>query len=1098
MIVGANGCGKTTVIECLKYATTGILPPGAKNGQAFVHDPKCSGTSEVKAAIKLRFQARNGSTMVVVRSFQVTQLKASLRFKALDGTLRTADAEGVKKSNSIRCQELNKMLPEFLGVPQPILENVIFCHQEESNWPLQEGSIVKKKFDDIFESSRYTKALEAIKKVSKQYYDKGKDIKADVARLAAYMAQANEHKSDLIMTEEKKKKTIENIEALQNDIEVHTAELVEVEMLAREIHGIEQDCLRIEGELSKKTFMLEEKRNVMPYVLDDLDEVIRQWLEEHESSVNQANIDAQAHRNEEKELVTKLEALKDEVNGLISDLGAARCRQGDLMASRSKSKEESKAICTKYPALNATEKDIEEKLLAHLLSIKENLDAHRVKTRETEIRAQQEVSKLEARYDANLRSKESLQRQFSDAESELKLVKAELQQIQQRGIDLPGMEEAREKKDLILKALADLDGSNSSSSSFRELQAKVSQAQKDISALGVDISSDYRALTSAREMAGEQRDLETKLARIEKDKKQLAANVGVSMDAILGEILDVQLDADATGVSELNAASMDINSKLADAERCLDVSRSRSEDCRSLKAFKQAEVDRFIEELETIHDEINNNLASGLLETAEKAAKDAEEIRLLRVQMMEEHGLDKEPQKFRLPPATFCTQDVVPALEFLRSLDSELSYQKGMLTGRSKHIKSISKSMKAILAAHQVDRNSPLGHCQFCGQTLNEKAAEFMAQLSSGEHKKLLAGVNSMREKVIPVLETLTTLGDKWKKHTDLDQDRKSKEEKVGLAPTLVEEAQASALEATEAEIEAEEVVSKLRKALSSVNQLLGDVGRIAKDEREVDVMRRRLSEGDPSLEGRTLSEIEQGMKEKQNKQEHIRNQVDGWREELQSLERRKMVLITAKGDAEIQSREVEGLYEKKSAVEARKAGVQERVDGFQSQLSDLIADDIPLKQLIDAKASSLSKIRIENQQIDSSLSESVGVASEHLKQLQHNNDILKETKSANIDSQIIALNEEQARVEEEIKRCEEHLADVRKRTESIEKGFAEEDKYKTLAKGTLELRCLETQVKHLHEELQMAKAKSSLTNVDGGDPNARIKGLNAAIMEVR
>ena len=42
MIVGANGCGKTTIIECLKYACTGTLPPGARNGQSFVHDPKAS------------------------------------------------------------------------------------------------------------------------------------------------------------------------------------------------------------------------------------------------------------------------------------------------------------------------------------------------------------------------------------------------------------------------------------------------------------------------------------------------------------------------------------------------------------------------------------------------------------------------------------------------------------------------------------------------------------------------------------------------------------------------------------------------------------------------------------------------------------------------------------------------------------------------------------------------------------------------------------------------------------------------------------------------------------------------------------------------
>lgn len=40
---------------------------------------------------------------------------------------------------------------------QAILENVIFVHQEESSWPLDEGSVLKKKFDDIFSATKYTK-----------------------------------------------------------------------------------------------------------------------------------------------------------------------------------------------------------------------------------------------------------------------------------------------------------------------------------------------------------------------------------------------------------------------------------------------------------------------------------------------------------------------------------------------------------------------------------------------------------------------------------------------------------------------------------------------------------------------------------------------------------------------------------------------------------------------------------------------------------------------------------------------------------------------------------------------------------------------------
>lgn len=40
------------------------------------------------------------------------------------------------------------------GVSKAILENVIFCHQEESNWPLSEPTPLKKKFDDIFEATK--------------------------------------------------------------------------------------------------------------------------------------------------------------------------------------------------------------------------------------------------------------------------------------------------------------------------------------------------------------------------------------------------------------------------------------------------------------------------------------------------------------------------------------------------------------------------------------------------------------------------------------------------------------------------------------------------------------------------------------------------------------------------------------------------------------------------------------------------------------------------------------------------------------------------------------------------------------------------------
>jgi DNA repair protein RAD50 len=45
-------------------------------------------------------------------------------------------------------------IPTLLGVSKAVLENVIFCHQEDSYWPLAEPAALKKKFDDIFEATR--------------------------------------------------------------------------------------------------------------------------------------------------------------------------------------------------------------------------------------------------------------------------------------------------------------------------------------------------------------------------------------------------------------------------------------------------------------------------------------------------------------------------------------------------------------------------------------------------------------------------------------------------------------------------------------------------------------------------------------------------------------------------------------------------------------------------------------------------------------------------------------------------------------------------------------------------------------------------------
>ena len=80
-----------TIIECLKYATTGEQPPNSRGG-AFIHDPKIANEKEVKAQVKLRFFAANGQLMLTVRNLSVTLKKTGgVTMKTLENILSVAE-----------------------------------------------------------------------------------------------------------------------------------------------------------------------------------------------------------------------------------------------------------------------------------------------------------------------------------------------------------------------------------------------------------------------------------------------------------------------------------------------------------------------------------------------------------------------------------------------------------------------------------------------------------------------------------------------------------------------------------------------------------------------------------------------------------------------------------------------------------------------------------------------------------------------------------------------------------------------------------------------------------------------------------------------
>ena len=80
---------------------------------------------------------------------------------------------------------------------QPILEYVIFCHQEDTLWPFCEAKQLKEILDDIFQTAEFQKVLDQIKKDVKEI-DKENPHQAKVLEGIESQEFSKDHRKSII------------------------------------------------------------------------------------------------------------------------------------------------------------------------------------------------------------------------------------------------------------------------------------------------------------------------------------------------------------------------------------------------------------------------------------------------------------------------------------------------------------------------------------------------------------------------------------------------------------------------------------------------------------------------------------------------------------------------------------------------------------------------------------------------------------------------------------------------------------------------------------------------------------------------------------
>ncbi|KAJ1796162.1 DNA repair protein rad50, partial [Coemansia sp. RSA 2399] len=329
IIVGQNGCGKTTIIESLKYITTGELPPNSKGG-AFIHDPKLVGESEVKAQVKLRFYNVSQRSMTCVRSMLLTQKKATVTQKTLEGALSFDSTPTEDKvSISSRCADLDAMLPEQLGVSKAVLENVIFCHQEESNWPLAEASVLKKRFDEIFAATRYTKALESIKTIRKTQAVDIRVQRTELSHLEEKKGKAERVRIEL----QKTNVSVESYTSrINNALSQEATVTAQIEALTEQLQEYMSLRTVVEGlqmSLEQKAASFKELE-ANTAILDVATEELQRMHSEITQKIASQDSDAQGRRDECDSLKAKLAEAQNNMYGILSEIGHLQGAQASL------------------------------------------------------------------------------------------------------------------------------------------------------------------------------------------------------------------------------------------------------------------------------------------------------------------------------------------------------------------------------------------------------------------------------------------------------------------------------------------------------------------------------------------------------------------------------------------------------------------------------------------------------------------------------------------------------------------------------------------------------------------------------------------------
>ncbi|XP_077250252.1 DNA repair-recombination protein (RAD50) [Tasmannia lanceolata] len=577
LIVGPNGAGKTTIIECLKLSLTGELPPNARSGQSFIHDPKVAGETETKAQIKLRFKTAAAKDVVCIRSFQLTQKASKMEYKAIESVLQTINPHtGEKVCLSYRCADMDREIPALMGVSKAILENVIFVHQDDANWPLQDPSTLKKKFDDIFSATRYTKALEVIKKLHKDQAQEIKTYKLKLENLQTLKDAAYKLRESISQDQEKAASLKTQIQELERDIQNVENKILQTETTLKNLRKL-QDQISTNSTTRSTLFKLQQTQcAALDEENGDTDEELKEWQTKFEERIALLETKIRKLEREMNDTETKSSSLTKTINESTREIGKLQAEADAHMSVRDERDSTIQRLFAKHnlgslpntPFSNEVASSLTNRVRARLMDLETNLQDKK-KSNETELKVlwdryvavNDHCSETEGQKHAKIEMRTALLKRLSEKENERDLAELELSNL-----NLSHIDEREKNLQLEVERKTNQLGE-------RDFESNINQKRTEIFSLDQKIKALYREKDGLASESEDRVKLELKKEELESHKRKHKKIMDEYKDRIRG-VLKGRLPSDKDIRKEISHALGalrkeydDLNSKSLDAEK---------------------------------------------------------------------------------------------------------------------------------------------------------------------------------------------------------------------------------------------------------------------------------------------------------------------------------------------------------------------------------------------------------------------------------------------------------------------------------------------------------------------------------------------------